>query len=131
MEPKQIVAKVVNDPAEPVPVIDVGGPPPPTDKQLEHKDTETEKRTVGQRRINLLWELCQAFIAASVVAVALYVAGKIVLSAMEDHASDRTVEMATVAFNLLSNLATLVIGFYFGRTNHQRTGGVKDADVGR
>lgn len=39
--------------------------------------------------------------------------------------------MAITAFLLISNTVFLVIGFYFGRTNHQRVGGLgaKDSET--
>ncbi len=79
---------------------------------------EQDRHTAGQRQINRIWELTQALIAALVTMATLYVASRLALM-------DRG---ETAAFLLLSNAFFLVIGFYFGRTNHQRVGGV---DVGR
>lgn len=78
---------------------------------------EEDRHTSGQRQINRIWEYTQAFVAIAVTSATLYVAATIAI---------RSAEMA--AFLLLSNAFFLVIGFYFGRTNHQRIGGV---DVGR
>lgn len=78
------------------------------------KQEESNRKTLGQRRINMVWELTQAFVAVAVTLATLYVASKL---ALRD-------EKATAAFLLLSNAFFLVIGFYFGRTNHQRMGGV-------
>ena len=75
---------------------------------------EQDRKTSGQRRINLVWELTQAFIAVVVTLATLYVASQL---ALKDNGQ-------TAAFLLLSNAFFLVIGFYFGRTNHQRSGGV-------
>lgn len=70
--------------------------------------------TAGQRRVNLLWEGTQAFIAISVVA-------------------SNMVGGLYFAFNrlpggeypsVLSSALFLVIGFYFSRTNHAAVGGV-------
>lgn len=72
-------------------------------------------RTAGQRRVNLIWELTQASIAIGVTGTTLWVASH----------SPATQE------GLLSNAFFLVIGFYFGRTNHQRTGGVGPSEIGR
>ena len=79
------------------------------------KIIENEKGivTAGQRRVNIIWEVTQAFIAISVTGTSLYVAANLVLGSSTTDA----------AFLLLSNAFFLVIGFYFGRTNHQRTGG--------
>lgn len=78
---------------------------------------EENRHSAGQRRVNIIWEVTQALIAVSVTCATLYVAASLAL---------HSAEMA--AFLLLSNAFFLVIGFYFGRTNHQRVGGV---DVGR
>ncbi len=68
--------------------------------------SEQDRKTFGQRRINLIWEITQAFIALSVTVGALYAA------------------MHGTVSEMLGNAFFLVIGFYFGRTNHQRVGGV-------
>lgn len=84
--------------------------------------TEEEQRaTVGQRRVNLIWESTQAILAILVTAATLYVAG--VLSLKEPGSE--------AAFLLLSNAFFSVITYYLARTNHTRTGGVKPGDVGR
>lgn len=70
-------------------------------------------RTAGQRRINILWEMTQAVVALSVNGATLYVATSLAVK-----------DKGELAINLLSNAFFLVIGFYFGRTNHQRMGGI-------
>lgn len=77
--------------------------------------------TAGQRRVNLLWEMTQSLIAVAVASTTLWVSGRLALIIGRD----------TTALALLSNAFFLVIGFYFGRTNHQRTGGVGSQDSGR
>lgn len=73
-----------------------------------------------QRRISGMWERTQQMIALSVVWVALLVALiKAVLASLNGQNSTE----AGVAFVFLASVANLVIGFYFGRTNHQRVGG--------
>jgi len=79
---------------------------------------EEDRHTAGQRRVNMTWELTQALIAIMVTLATLYVSAKL---ALRDQGQ-------VAAFLLLSNAFFLVIGFYFGRTNHQRVGGV---DIGR
>jgi hypothetical protein len=80
---------------------------------------EQDRKTAGQRHINLIWEITQATIALSVTSMTLYTAAKLAL-----------LEPAqTAAFLLLSNAFFLVIGFYFGRTNHSRTGGIGGGSV--
>lgn len=83
----------------------------------ENNETpESPVKLTEQRRINTIWEATQAFIAILVTASTLFAATKLTLN--------NSGEMA--AFLLLSNSFFLVIGFYFGRTNHQRIGGVED-----
>jgi N-acetylmuramic acid 6-phosphate (MurNAc-6-P) etherase len=80
--------------------------------------SEEDRHALGQRRINFIWEATQAVIALAVAGATLYVAGRLALS-------DKGPE---AAFLLLSNAFFLVIGFYFGRTNHSRVGGVTFED---
>jgi hypothetical protein len=94
-------------------------PGPDSSHPLAVKKAETEAaasvlRSAGQRRVNIVWELTQALVACSVTAATLWVAGQLALYQKEQSA----------AFLLLSNAFFLVIGFYFGRTNHQRVGGI-------
>lgn len=86
---------------------------------------EQDRGTAGQRQVNLLWENTQAKIAIAVVYVVLVVAGLLSLTAMLPWATERQIALAITAFMLLSSLSTLVIGFYYGRTNHQKIGGVQ------
>lgn len=74
---------------------------------------ETSLRTEGQRRINIIWELTQSAVAILVTAATLFIAGRLAL-----------VEGDRGAFLLLSNVFFLVLGTYFQRTNHVKTGGV-------
>jgi glucan phosphoethanolaminetransferase (alkaline phosphatase superfamily) len=86
---------------------------------------EEDKHSAGQRKVNLIWEFTQAFIALSVVSTVLIVAALIALVILKPDASEKAIGLAITAFLLLSNLASLIIGFYFGRTNHQKIGGVQ------
>jgi len=70
------------------------------------------KRTAGQRRINMVWEATQATIALSVVAAVIYCA------------------LMQIESNSLVNMSYLIVGFYFGRTNHQRVGGIGGETAG-
>lgn len=72
-----------------------------------HDDSETTKRTKGQRRVNLIWELTQSGIAL------LSIGGAVIMMMREMPVPDT-----------LSNMVFLVVGFYFARTNHTATGGV-------
>lgn len=82
---------------------------------------EEDRATVGQRRINLIWEVTQGAIAILVTASTLYVAGKLALQGNGE----------TAAFLLLSNVFFVVISTYIQRTNHQKIGGVGKGDIGR
>lgn len=73
--------------------------------------TEEDRHSKGQREINFIWEVTQAVIAVSIVAANVVAAFQL--------PSQNT---------LLANAFFLVIGFYFGRTNHARSGGVKVAE---
>lgn len=77
---------------------------------------EEIKQSAGQRAINRIWEYTQSFIAISVTIVTLAVSAMIVIR--------RHPETEPTAISLLSNSLFLVIGFYFGRTNHTRQGGI-------
>lgn len=87
-----------------------------------------ELTTAGQRRVNIIWEISQAFIAIMTVSTTLYVAARLALTAMAPALTEKQLSVTTSAFMLLGSLVSLVIGFYFGRTNHQKIGGV---DQGR
>jgi cobalamin synthase len=86
----------------------------PADVLAATTTSEQDRKSAGQRRVNIIWELTQALIAVAVTAATLYVSAQLALK--------NDGQMA--AFLLLSNAFFLVIGFYFGRTNHQRSGGV-------
>jgi len=87
----------------------------PAPPQAPTTTLEEDRHALGQRHINLIWELTQALIALTVTSATLYVSA--VLAVRGDGGQ--------AAFLLLSNAFFLVIGFYFGRTNHTRAGGVK------
>lgn len=82
-------------------------------------ESEVGKHSQGQRRINLIWEVTQAAIALSVIWGTI---GGAIWLMIHDTMN------RMMAFLFLSNVVSIVIGFYFGRTNHQRVGGV---DLGR
>jgi len=90
-------------------------PPVPTQPEIVARQLaeDRERTTLGQRRVNLIWEITQAVIAIAVTLTTLFVAAALGLQG----------DVSGAAFLLLSNAFFLVIGFYFGRTNHQRTGG--------
>jgi len=91
--------------------------------------SEEDRKTAGQRRINIIWEATQAIIALSVTGTGMYTASQL---ALRSDTTDSNKSIAITAFLLISNTVFLVIGFYFGRTNHQRVGGVgSNIDTGR
>jgi membrane protein YdbS with pleckstrin-like domain len=63
-----------------------------------------------QERINLIWEVTQALIA-----------GAVVIAAILAQFTYFSVSESTI----IANAFFLVIGFYFGRTNHARAGDTK------
>jgi len=69
--------------------------------------------TLGQRRVNLIWESTQAVIALCVTAALVYVSVKGIDS------------------EELKNAFFLIIGFYFSRTNHSAIGGVGKKVMGK
>lgn len=145
--PAQVEITAVNPDADPMPVkltettepIAVrqveGGPSIPVHLDQRHltvpQQEESDRSTLGQRRVNLIWERTQALMALSVVWVTLAVtAFVIVVPLLNDQVSGENTQ--TVAgVGLLFGLANLVVGFYFGRTNHQRSGGVGPNEIGR
>lgn len=71
---------------------------------------EEDRKTSGQRRVNLIWELTQAMVAIMVTAATIYSALKGVESL------------------LLGNAFTLIIALYFVRQNHTKVGGIGGTD---
>jgi len=82
---------------------------------------EEDRHSAGQRSINAVWEKTQRLIALSVTWVSLSIASWLAIMGA-------TESVQTAALVFVFGVANLVIGFYFGRTNHQRVGGV---DLGR
>lgn len=97
--------KVKGDP-KPIPAeINLTLPPTTTSEQ--------DTNTANQRKINLIWEMTQAFIAV-VVILSNMVAG------LTYAVTGKTDNIPAV----LSSSLFLVIGFYFSRTNHAAIGGI-------
>lgn len=76
--------------------------------------SEQDITTAGQRRINLVWEYTQAFIAITVVLANLITGAFFGI---------QRIPTGEYPFVLSSSLF-LIIGFYFSRTNHAAIGGV-------
>jgi hypothetical protein len=81
---------------------------------------EEEKTSAGQRDTSMLWETTQRQIALSVISTALVVSAA--LAIFGKLLGSPELQLAAGVF--LFGVANLVTGFYFGRTNHQRVGGV-------
>jgi hypothetical protein len=88
---------------------------------MENKDSiaptttaEENLHSANQRRVNLTWEYTQAFIAMLVISTNMLTGTIFALKRIP------TGEYPLV----LSSSLFLVIGFYFGRTNHEKVGGV-------
>ena len=86
--------------------LEVGSLPPDT-------TAEADLTTAGQRRVNLIWEYTQAFIAICVV-VSTMTSGVVIALSGKD------IQVPTI----LSVAFGTVVGFYFSRTNHAAIGGV-------
>lgn len=85
-------------------------------------------RTEDQRRISGIWERTQQVIALFVINGTLFVVGILVLTPSliavnGEQVPDYAVTASVAGMLFLTGAANLVIGFYFGRTNHQRVGG--------
>jgi len=97
--------------------------------------------TAGQRTINLLWEITQSRLALIIVITFNLVLMGIVTWALisliqvgqvgDIDTYQAVIVVLLAALGQLYGLTNLVVGFYFGRTNHQRTGGVGGEDVDR
>lgn len=92
---------------------------------LPSKTTDEQDRvSAGQRAINLIWETTQMKVALSVIWVALAVSAA--LAVFGRLIGSNEIQLAAIVF--LTSVANLVTGFYFGRTNHQRVGGLGATD---
>ena len=81
-----------------------------TEKPLPPTTTvEEDLHSAGQRRVNLIWETTQSLVAILVTVATI--AGVLQLNGI-------------MRSDTLTNAFFLIIGFYFGRTNHERVGGV-------
>lgn len=77
----------------------------------------------GQRRVNLIWERTQSGIALTVVVCTLITDGMIALSGIMVTGFEVSANQLTGVTHI-NVMCSLVIGFYFSRTNHQAIGGV-------
>jgi hypothetical protein len=84
-------------------------------RESEIAADQTGLRTAGLRRVNLIWERTQSMIALSVVLTTCL--GVAALSLLRYYHAD--VILPTFPPEWWT-IVGLVIGFYFGRTNHDR-----------
>ena len=104
---------------------------PPTttaaeDRSTLRTDDALAKKAEGQREINMIWEQTQMKVALSVVWSSLIVS--ITLGIFGKWLGQPDMQLAALVF--IFGVANLVTGFYFGRTNHTKTGGVGGASAG-
>jgi hypothetical protein len=72
---------------------------------------QQDMTTAGQRRVNLIWEYTQSVIALMVFGAGVFAA----LWGMIHN---------TEVSAFLAGICGTVTGFYFGRTNHEKIGGI-------
>lgn len=98
---------------------DLNPNPLPISLPLPATTTEQQDLTVlGQRRINIIWEVTQAMIAiavtlATILSVFMVAVGFVTITSEQ-----------TVAMMQLVGMDLLILGFYFSRTNHEKIGGI-------
>lgn len=100
---------------------DLVEPVMPSEKKEDAEIEARKLKSSGQRTVNNVWEAMQAIIALMVTGTGMWVSANLALRE-DDATEDKAAAFAAVVF--ITGAANLVIGFYFGRTNHQRTGGV-------
>jgi hypothetical protein len=95
----------------------MGFPADPSSPLRPTTTAQQDLTTAGQRRINLIWEHTQA-------AVALIVVLATMAGGLYEMVKESKVQMP----NVMAVAFGTVVGFYFGRTNHTKTGGVGSYD---
>lgn len=89
--------------------------------------TAAEDRTsASQRVVNLIWESTQSRIALFVVIVGMLVNATVIVFVvlLKSEISSNQIALISICLQFINLTVGIVIGFYFGRTNHTRTGGV-------
>jgi hypothetical protein len=81
---------------------------------IQHQSDANALRTEGHRKTNLIWERTQSVIALAVVLTTC--AGVAALTVIRFFNFDQAITFPPEWWTILG----LVIGFYFGRTNHER-----------
>lgn len=149
-EPGQhpVVSAVMSDPVVQAAIVTTGAElPGAAEARVDARaastaqEAETTLRSQGQRDINRVWEDTQMRLALLTVGgfmmahtlVVVALALVLILSwsklAQLPAALAALVAILTGCLGAIASLASLVIGFYFSRTNHTRTGGVGGGDL--
>lgn len=118
-------ATVVAPPALPVERVPAPEPGKQEAKLPSVTTPEEDRTTESQRQTSMMWESNQRDIARMVVGASTMVASS--LSICGRMLGSENLQLASAIF--LYGVANLVIGFYFGRTNHSRVGGVGASDT--
>lgn len=137
------------DKITPVKIIDTENPIPVTVEDVKQPDKlvtkesrqtlapntteEQDTVTAGQRKINLIWEQTQRAIAIFSVFSGILI-NAVVIGLILALAREMTVNQLAIismCLQFINLTAGIVIGFYFSRTNHQKTGGVGEKQLGR
>ena len=79
---------------------------------------EGDRVTAGQRHISRVWEYSQALIAIFVTGTTVFVLAKVAVDYKDVTANQ------LIAAMQLNVMTTLILTFYFARTNHVNVGGV-------
>lgn len=116
----------IEDQAKPldVTIVDIVTPAPLTvtkgeGSTLAPTTTEAEDRvTEGQRHISRIWEYSQALISLLVTGTTVYVLARLAIAT-----ADVTANQLISAMQL-NVMTTLILTFYFARTNHVAIGGI-------
>lgn len=91
---------------------------PPTTTREEQLHTE------AQRKINSIWEFTQAGIAGLITITTL-----VAILMIINRSNEMLIPIEALALFILSCGFFLVIGFYFGRTNHARIGDIPSGKI--
>ena len=75
--------------------------------------SEQDRKTAGQRRINIIWESTQAMLAVLITCAMVY-------------CTIKSIESKEINYAFIS-----IITMYYIRTNHTKIGGVSVGDDGR
>lgn len=76
--------------------------------------SEEDLHSKSQRKINLIWETTQGVVAVIVTLTACAIS--VILIFRNEHSS---------SLQLISSMVFMILGFYYGRSNHTNVGGVK------